>query len=145
MRDRAPPAALHPRTRLLLEGPILATLLRLAAPNILVMLAQASVGLIESYFVGKLGTEALAGMALVFPLVMLMQMMSAGAVGGGIASAIARALGARRQAEADALLVHAGVVAVVFGLLFSATMLPAGPWLYAHMGSSGEALRAALA
>ena len=129
----------------MLEGPILPTLLRLAAPNILVMLAPASVGLIESYFVGKLGTEALAGMALVFPLVMLMQMMSAGAVGGGIASAIARALGARRPAEADALLVHAGVVAVGFGLLFSATMLPAGPWLYAHMGGSGEALRAALA
>ena len=138
-------APLHPRTRLLLEGPILTTLLRLAAPNMLVMLAQPSVGLIESYFVGKLGTEALAGMALVFPLVMLMQMMSAGAVGGGIASAIARALGARRQAEADALLVHAGVVAVGFGLLFTVVMLPAGPWLYARMGGSGAALQAALA
>ena len=129
---------------MLLEGPILATLLRLAAPNVLVMLAQASVGLIESYFVGKLGTEALAGMALVFPLVMLMQMMSAGAVGGGIASAIARALGARRQAEADALLVHSVVVALGFGLLFSALMLPGGPWLYARMGGSGEALQAAV-
>ena len=56
------------------------TLLRLAAPNVLVMLAQSSVGLIETYFVGKLGTDALAGMALVFPLVMLMQMTSAGAM-----------------------------------------------------------------
>ena len=45
-----------PRTRALLEGPIAATLVRLAAPNMLVMLAQASVGLIETYFVGKLGT-----------------------------------------------------------------------------------------
>jgi putative MATE family efflux protein len=136
--------ALHPRTRLLLEGPILPTLLGLAAPNVLVMLAQASVGLIESYFVGKLGTHALAGMALVFPLVMLMQMMSAGAVGGGIASAIARALGARRQAEANALLVHAGVVALGFGLLFTMTMIAGGPWLYARMGGSGAALQAAL-
>ena len=57
---------LDPRTRLLLEAPIASTLLRLAAPNVLVMLAQASVGLIETYFVGKLGTDALAGMALVF-------------------------------------------------------------------------------
>ena len=38
------------------------------------MLAQAGAGLIETWFVGKLGTDALAGMALVFPLVMLMQM-----------------------------------------------------------------------
>ena len=63
----------------LLEAPIARTLLRLSAPNVLVMFAQASVGLIETYFVGKLGTDALAGVALVFPLVMLMQMMSAGA------------------------------------------------------------------
>ncbi len=83
-----------PRTRLLLEAPIAGTLLRLATPNVLVMIVQASVGLIETYFIGKLGTDALAGVALVFPVVMLMQMMSAGAMGGGISSAVARALGA---------------------------------------------------
>jgi hypothetical protein len=80
-----------PRTRALIEGPIVPILLRLAAPNVLVMLAQASVGLVETYFVGMLGTDALAGVALVFPVVMLMQMMSAGAIGGGMSSAIARA------------------------------------------------------
>ena len=90
-------ARIDPRTRALLEGPIAATLLRLAAPNILVMLVQASVGLIETYFIGWLGTDALAGVALVFPVVMLMQMMSAGAMGGGISSAVARALGAGRR------------------------------------------------
>ncbi len=82
-----------PRTRLLLEAPIGRTLLQLAAPNVVVMVAQAAVGLIKTYFLGKLGTDALAGMALVFPIVMLMQMTSAGAMGGGIASAIARAGG----------------------------------------------------
>ena len=68
------------RTRRLLEAPIVPTLLRLGAPNVLIMLAQASVGLIETFFVGKLGTDALAGMALVFPAVMLMQTISAGAL-----------------------------------------------------------------
>ena len=86
-----------PRTRLLLEGPIVATLLRLAAPNVLVMFVQASVGLIETYFIGTLGTDVLAGVALVFPVLMLTQMMSVGAMGGGISSAIARALGAGRR------------------------------------------------
>ena len=64
---------MDPRTRLLLEAPILRTLLRLGAPNVLVMLAQTAVGLIETYFVGQLGTAQLAGMALVFPLIMFMQ------------------------------------------------------------------------
>ncbi|MFL5332256.1 MAG: MATE family efflux transporter, partial [Geminicoccaceae bacterium] len=76
----------------MLHGPILPTLLRLAWPNILVMLAQASTGLIETWWVSHLGTDALAGMALVFPGFMLMGMLSAGALGGGISSAIARAL-----------------------------------------------------
>ena len=69
----------------------------MAWPNILVMLAQASTGLIETWWVSRLGTDALAGMALVFPGFMMMQMLSAGAMGGGISSAIARALGGRRQ------------------------------------------------
>ena len=82
---------LDPRTRLLLEAPIARTLLRLAWPNIAVMLAQASTGLIETWWVSHPGTDALAGMALVFPIFMMMQMLSAGAMGGGISSAIARA------------------------------------------------------
>ncbi len=129
---------------MLLEAPIAPTLLRLAAPNVLVMLAQAGVGLIETYFVGMLGTDALAGMALVFPVVMLMQMTSAGAIGGGIASAIARALGARRRDDADALVIHALVIAAVFALVFTVAVLGGGRWLYTRMGGTGGALEAAL-
>jgi putative MATE family efflux protein len=136
--------ALNPRTRMLLEAPIAPTLLRMAAPNVLVMLAQAGVGLIETYFVGKLGTDALAGMALVFPVVMLMQMTSAGAMGGGIASAIARALGARRRDDADALVLHALVIAAVFALVFMVGVVGGGRWLYTRMGGTGAALEAAL-
>src|SRR2546427_12879470 len=92
----APPVAagaLAPRTRALLEAPILTTLLRLAAPNVVVIAVQAAINVLEAVYVGWLGRDALAGIALVFPLVMLMQTMSAGRMGGGIASAIARALG----------------------------------------------------
>lgn len=135
---------MNPRTKALLEAPILPTLLRLGAPNVLVMLAQAGTGLVETYFVGQLGTDALAGMALVFPVVMLMQMTSAGAMGGGIASAIARALGAGRRDDADALVLHSTVIALGLGLLFSAVVLGAGRWLYARMGGSGSVLEAAL-
>ena len=83
-----------PRTRMLLHGPIVPTLFVMAWPNVLVMFAQAATGLIETWLVAKLGADALAGMALVFPGVMLMQMISTGAMGGGISFAIARALGA---------------------------------------------------
>src|SRR5438128_7241416 len=146
--EDAPPAApaqrFDPRTRVLLEGPITSTLLRLATPNVLVMLMQASVGLIETYFVGRLGTDALAGVALALPVLMLMQMMSAGAMGGGISSAVARALGAGRRADADALVLHALAIAVGFGLAFTVAVLGGGRWLYGAMGGQGASLTAAL-
>jgi putative MATE family efflux protein len=137
-------AAMNPRTRMLLEAPIARTLLQLAWPNVLVMVAQASTGLVETYFVGRLGTDALAGVSLVFPAVMLMQMMSAGAMGGGISSAIARALGGGRSKDADALVRHALAIAVVFGVAFMAALLSGGRWLYTVMGGSGATLGAAL-
>jgi len=139
--DAAP--AMSPHTRRLLHDPILPLLLAMAWPNILIMLAQASTGLIETWWISHLGTDALAGMALVFPLVMLMQMISAGAMGGGISSAIARALGGGRRA--DALVLHAIVINVALGLLFSAIMLAFGQPIYGALGGEGGALEAALA
>jgi putative MATE family efflux protein len=135
---------MDPRTRVLLEAPIAPTLLRLAVPNMLVLVAQAAAGLIETYFIGKLGTDALAGVALVFPVVMLMQMMSAGAMGGGISSSIARALGAGRRTDADALALHALLIALGFGAAFMIAVLGGGRWLYQAMGGSGASLDAAL-
>jgi len=132
------------RTRILLEAPITSTLLRLAVPNILVLVAQAAAGLVETHFIGKLGIESLAGVAFVFPVVMLMQMMSGGAMGGGISSAIARALGASRRADANALVVHAVVIALGFGLTFTLAALGAGRWLYGAMGAHGASLNGAL-
>jgi putative MATE family efflux protein len=132
------------RTRRLLEAPIVPLLFRLAWPNVLVMLAQSATGLIETFWVGKLGVDALAGMALVFPGVMLMQMISAGAMGGGISAAVARALGARRPDQANALVVHALFINGGLGLAFSVFMLLFGSPLYRLLGGSGASLYAAL-
>ena len=135
---------MDPRTRVLLEAPIARTLLRLAVPNVFVLGAQAAAGLVETYFIGKVGTEFLAGVALVFPVVMLMQMMSGGAMGGGISSAIARALGGSRVAEANALVLHAVVIAIAFGLAFMLVILSGGRRLYGAMGAEGPSMDAAL-
>ena len=133
-----------PRTALLIEAPITRTLLRLAWPNVVVMVAQASTGLIETWFVSRLGTDALTGMALVFPGFMLMQMLSGGALGGGISSAIARALGSGRRTDAEALVLHSIVVNLALGVLFGGLVLATGPALYRLLGGDGGSLAAAL-
>src|SRR5271155_6187430 len=94
---------LTPQARSLLEGPVLATLLRLAAPTVALMVLQGVIAAGEAAFVGRLGSVALAGVSLSFPLVMLMTTLSAGAYGGGVASGVARALGAGRVNDARQL------------------------------------------
>jgi putative MATE family efflux protein len=132
------------RTRLLLEGPVTRTLLRLALPNVVVMAVQASIGLIETFFVARLGLDALAGMALVFPVLMLLQTISAGAMGGGILSAVARALGSGNQAKALELFWSAVAITLVLGAATSALVLLLGPSLYRLMGGRDGSLDAAV-
>lgn len=137
-------AVLSSRTRLLLEGPVAGTLLRLAAPNVLVMVLQATVSTLDAVFVGWLGSDALAGVSLVFPLIMLMQTMSAGGMGGGVASAVARALGGGRRADANALVGHAFVVALVMAAGFTLLLELGGPALYHAMGGRDAVLDSAV-
>lgn len=135
---------MEPRTQALLEGPIGPTLFRMALPTVAVMAVQASVGLIETYFVAKLGTDALAGITLVFPMLMLVQMMSAGAMGGGILSAVARALGSNRREDADLLVWHAVAIGVACGFITTVLAFAFGRELYASMGGRDASLAAAL-
>jgi putative MATE family efflux protein len=128
----------------LLTAPILPTLLKLALPTMTVLVAQTAVNIAEAYYVGFLGTDALAGAALVFPVFMLMTMMSNGGLGSGVASSVARAVGAGRQRDANALLFHAIVLAVLVGALFTLAAELAGPLLYRALGGRGDALDAAL-
>jgi putative MATE family efflux protein len=129
----------------LLQAPIVPTLARLAAPGIALALFQTAVSVADMHFVGRLGTDSLAGLALVFPMVMLLQMTSAGAMGGGVSSAVARAFGAGNADAARKLVVHAFVIALGGGLAFTLLLLGAGRGLYSLLGGRGEALEQALA
>src|SRR5262245_45990087 len=133
------------RTGELLSAPVVPTLVRLSAPGLLLVAFQSMVSIGDTYFVGRLGTAPLAGLALVFPLVMLLQMTSAGAMGGGVSSAISRALGAGDARRARRLVVHALVIAAAMGVVFTLLVLLFGPAIYRLLGGEGDSLRAALA
>jgi Na+-driven multidrug efflux pump len=127
----------------LLTSPILPTLLRLALPNAVAMVGTALVTVAETSYIGRLGTEPLAGIALVFPFAMLTQMMSAGAMGGGVSSAISRALGSGDRNRAATLALHAGMIGACGGLFFTATMLLFGRQFFMVLGGSGGVLEQA--
>ena len=132
------------REHRLTQGPVLPVLLMLSLPNMLAMTAAAAVSIAETAYVGALGREALAAMAVVFPFAMLMQTLSGGAMGGGISSAISRALGGRDVDGAHALAWHASVICAVAGGGFMLLFWLAGPLLYRLLGARDAVLDEAI-
>jgi putative MATE family efflux protein len=129
----------------LLTTPILPTLLRLAAPNMLAMVMTVLVGIAETFSAGMLGIAPLAAMALVFPFAMLTNMLSAGAMGGGVSSSLARALGAQDAVRAQAVVLHAMVIGAGMGAGYSLLLALSAPSLLAWLGGEGAVLREAVA
>ncbi|MGY3532166.1 MULTISPECIES: MATE family efflux transporter [Bradyrhizobium] len=140
-----PPPVTRPARNALLDGPILRTLLWLAWPNVIALSAGTCVVIAETSYIGRLGVESLAAMALVFPCVILTMTMSGGAMGGGVASAIARALGAGEIERASTLAMHALLIGLTFGATFMLGMLIFGPRLLELLGGRGNVLANAIA
>lgn len=137
-------AAINPLTLRLLQAPIVPLIFKLAWPNMMIMLAQAGAALVDTWWLAKLGNDALAGMVLVFPFILLVGTVSGGSIGAGISAAVARALGARQQADADAVLMHGLIINVVIGGAYALVVLIFGRSIYQATGGSGGALEAAL-
>ena len=134
----APPVNLPANN--LLTSSILPTLLKLALPNMVAMFGSTLVAVAETSYICRLGTEPLAAITLVFPFAMLTQMMSAGAMGGGVSSAISRALGAGNRDRAATLALHAAIIGACGGVFFTVMMLLFGRQFFSLLGGRGRVL-----
>ncbi len=110
------------RIQLILNGPIHKMLFKLAAPNMVSVFFMLVVGFAEPFFAGKLGIIQLASVAITYPLVSLSGMIGAGAVGGGVVSALSRSIGKNDLNRANVVIWHSfiiyGVVALTFFIVF---------------------------
>ena len=110
-------SVLSSRTQRILEAPVLPLLLSLAAPNIGEAAARITFLTADALFVSWLGSDALAGVAVVFPLFLILQTATASGFGSGVSSAIGRALGAGDHGQAASLAGVAVSIALVGGAL----------------------------
>ena len=129
------------RTQEFLNNPIMPLLIRMSAPNTVAFFIQAIVVLTEVWFISKLGTNSLAAVALAFPLLMLTQTMSGGALGGAISSAIARSMGANNIDKAEKLIWHSIAISLCGALTFLFLFLVFGKDLLYLLGGRGEILQ----
>lgn len=139
------PAPADTRGAMLRDGPILPTLARLSLPNLIALCSSAIVSIAETAYVGSLGVASLGGIALAFPFFMLMQMLSAGAMGGTVSGAISRALGGGDHERGQALALCALAIGLTLGLCFTLAILLGGPAIFRNLGGSGPVLDEALA
>ncbi len=127
---------------LLGQGPLRA-IVNLAAPTTAVMLIAAVSNVLHTYFVSRLGSEAIAAVSLVFPISLIMVTVMTGGFGTGVASGVARALGAGRVVEARAVAEHALLTTAVAAVIFTAALEFGSDALFRTMGGEGEVLRQA--
>ena len=129
------------RTQEFLTKPVMPLLIRMSAPNTVAFFIQSIVVLTEVWFISKLGTNSLAAVALAFPLLMITQTMSGGALGGAITSAIARSMGANDIDKAERLIWHSVVISLGGALTFLLFFLLFGKQLLFLLGGRGDILR----
>lgn len=119
-------------------------LFKLAAPNVAATLMMTASTFADAWYVGRLGTAALASLALVFPFQTLMIMMCGGAIGGGVTSALSRALGRDDAAGAQAIAWHSLLVAGFMALLYTVALGVFSRPVFTLLGGTGEALDGAV-
>lgn len=127
----------------LLTLPPLRAVVRLATPTTVVMLIAGISNVLYTYYVSRLGPDAIAAVSLVFPVAMLAITAMAGGIGAGASSAVARALGAGHRHEAGAVAEHALLLSVAMGIVFALGILAGAPALFTLMGGSGAVLSSA--
>jgi putative MATE family efflux protein len=137
----APRSALqNPNIKRALEGSIPVVWFGFAAPGLIQILVQSTVAVVEVLFLSRVGIDALAGISAVFPVVTLFVGITVVGLGGGISSAIAQSLGAGKTSEAEAIAVHAVLLAIFCGVVSAAALIGFGPEIYRALGAKEVSL-----
>ena len=127
----------------LVGAPLFPTLMRLAVPGVIGSLLHMLLIVLEIFLLNRAGITALAAIATVFPLIMLAHMLSAGAIGGAISGAVARALGANDLIRAQAILRSAIFIALFGGAVMAVFVTIFGSTFFYWVGARDDVLIAA--
>lgn len=133
-----------PGTQWILDASIATVLWRLATPNVVAVAMTTAVTFSDAWYVSQLGTAPLASLALVFPFLTLMQMMSGGAIGGGTTSAVARALGAGDVERAGRIAWHAILIAAAMSVFYIVILRLYAMQIFQLLGGTAAALDGAV-
>lgn len=123
----------------LIEGPVARTLMKLSAPMVVAMFAMVGFNIVDTFYLGRLGTEPLAAMGFTLPVVMAVNSISLG-IGVGTTAVVSQAIG-RRDTEGVR---RVALASLLLGFAVSSTMAVAGllggQTLFVALGAEGRVL-----
>lgn len=125
------------------KGSILKHIWVFSLPTIAAFALQTSYNLIDTIFVGRLGADAIAGVSLAFPVMILMIAIGSG-VGIGTSSLIARYLGSKNLREAGKVAEHAILISLLFSVIFGLAGWFFAKPLFTLIGATGPVLSLAM-
>ena len=122
--------------------PVRRLVFRLAIPTIISMLVTALYNIADTFFVGRIGTQATAGVGLVFPVMTIMQAFGF-FFGQGSGNYISRKLGSREMDKAETMAATGNLCALLFGAVFAVSGILLRPVLLPLLaGSNADKLDA---
>lgn len=123
----------------LIEGPITPKLIRLTIPMLFGIMGMVIFNLVDTIYIGRLGTAELAALSFTFPVVMVITSLGLG-IGVGASSLISYAIGKGNHYKVQRLtsdsLVLSMLIVMIFVLVGYTTIDP----LFTALGASSEVL-----
>lgn len=127
-------------SRNLTTGPVWANLLHLAGPMVFGIVAVISVSLVDTYYVGQLGTQQLTALSFTFPVTLSVSSLAIG-LGAGASSVVSRAVGSDDNKDARRLATDSIFLAIVLVMIVAAIGYLSIDWLFGVLGAQGDVLQ----
>lgn len=121
------------------EGPVARTLTELTIPMIFGMISIVIFNMVDTYYVGKLGTTQIAALAFTFPVVMVIGSLAQG-IGVGVSAVVSKAVGEGEPHKIQRLATDGMVFGVILVALFAVTGLVTIRPLFTLLGADEETL-----
>lgn len=128
------------RNAKLTRGSIAGHLLNQTAPLIIGVAAIMSIGIVDAYFVGRLGATELAAMSFIFPVSTALSCLGVGVM-AGTSSVVSRALGAGKDDRASQCASLGIAIGLLTGIIVAVLLALFHDQLFGLMRADGEMLR----
>jgi putative MATE family efflux protein len=127
------------KRKMLTEGPVTKTLLKLTGPMLIALFAMMGFNIIDTYYISQLGTEQLAAMGFTFAVVMAVQSVSMG-IGMGTTAVISRVIGEGDTQSVRRLTTDAILLGITIALTITTVGLLSIDGLFSLLGAEGMVL-----